>query len=510
MASLTRSASLTSLINKPSRNEDDDEESDSGRQFSYYYESLKSSNKKSQQSTSQNGYQQRSLNLLGRPAGNSLKNWKWLTTAKTFHGTPPSPTNQRRNVSFRETNLSSTQSYSNKTNKLLYQYENNVDYQKRQKAERGRFMDHLEELLPEFCSILSHPTYQNAADAMSFLLNTPPPPPPEPEYTSSDAPASPQKSHGQNLFRPQKNEEDTKVSVTSEMNRLLSSPFRVRKRRERPQKPIDKTLTNMSSAGFTGTTGSIKQQDMDLSSKGKSAVSNKFDEAAWQEFCTPLLLLAGAEAIYADLEHVHPNPSIIHWSGLYQRVANDLSSLLPIPDENEPPSPPQQQRQPTTSEAPLTVPFQSPDSWPAVVSPPRAERQTSQRETVTAATQLPGSTESAGVAHDTDTIDAGHKNYNGLRSLCEWLDLKCQWIPFRESLFLTWSPDNLMFLRAFSSAQGALSASASDDVDKGGSISSQPLMQALQEEILVTQSLLEMAFWLERGRCVSKLVVFPC
>ena len=67
-------------------------------------------------------------------------------------------------------------------------------------------------------------------------------------------------------------------------------------------------------------------------------------------------------------------------------------------------------------------------------------------------------------------------------------------MPFHESLFLSWSLDNPALLRDFAESLPPL---PSPGESQGAGCK---LMEALHQEVQATLSLLEMAFWLERGR----------
>ena len=74
--------------------------------------------------------------------------------------------------------------------------------------------------------------------------------------------------------------------------------------------------------------------------------------------------------------------------------------------------------------------------------------------------------------------------------------MKREWLPFHESLFLTWNPDNLVFLQAFVAA--LLKKTKPGDIDCGSL-----LMKSLRQEVQTMLALMEMAFSLERGRYVQ-------
>lgn len=495
MSSLTRSASLTNLISSQKNRQNDYDDGEFDRDDRDDDSRYSSPQRRIQQPLRQQ-QQQRSLNVIGASTGKPLKTWNWLGTAKSFHGTPPSPTRQHNSgVLYDPINAK----------RLIYQHQYQMNYEERRKVARVRYMDHLETLLPKYCSFLSHPTYQNCACAMSLLLNDPPPAPPVSLRASETPPASPEKRSRQGfLIQQQKKESEAKSTVKSEMNRLLSSPFRARKRRQNPIEKSGHTRWGSSSSP-NDSFGTTENSTEDRSSK-RADNTNKLDEMAWQEFCTPLILLAGAEAVYADLEHVHSGPNIIRWSGLYGRVSSDLKALLaiaeeiPVTSKSEPqPTPDAKPREPSEA-APAD------EHSPIIILPPKIQTESPQFSHKRASVAISPPTSPSIEINQIATIasEPVSSKYAGLQSLCNWLEFKCQWIPFHESLYLTWSGENLMFIRAFSSAQASLSTSPSDDTDGEDendlASPSRPLVEALQQEIQATQSLLEMAFCLERGR----------
>jgi hypothetical protein len=371
-----------------------------------------------------------------RNSYNSYKKWTWLSKpTQSFHEKQPKNETQ-----------------------ALHCLGSIPASQDLQEPTMTRHMEHLETLLPQYCRHLSHPTYQEAASAMSLLLNNPPYAPLA--TTSTTLPTSNEK--------------------TDSFNRLLSSPFRSQKpHRVKSVGAQDQSLQRPWSTSRSSS--SLSQASPAISShySGKSMLSfhDKLQAAAWQSFVAPLVLLAGAEAVYADLEHVHPTPQIIAWTGLYQRLTKRLQAMLlsaaaaAAEDSN--------QNQPgyglSRTEGPLAG-----DSMEALPTQPSTPSLSTTKDN-TSSSSFPTS------ASTTGARDAKKASRTQLQSLVAWLDWKCQWLPFRESLFLTWSVDSLPGFQKF-----AKSLPLQHDTDV--------LMEALNHEVHATLVIMEMAFWLERGR----------
>ena len=239
-----------------------------------------------------------------------------------------------------------------------------------------------------------------------------------------------------------------------------------------------------------------------------------------------MVLLAGAEAIYADLEHVHNTPSIIHWSGLYQRVSSELLAMLPLEEQNnnrsststnnnahassigkeeEISNNSDQEAMGNISPSPL-----SPPSSPRFVVEPNMLLAPNMEDVVRAA--ISNTVPASPPRTNTPNKDNSDNNkspriikYKCLRSLLRWLDVKRQWLPFHESLFLTWSPDNLVFLQTFVAALLSETNQSGDiqDDSSGAIACGNLLVKTLRQETQTTLALMEMAFSLERGRYVQ-------
>lgn len=388
----------------------------------------------------------------GSPQKAAKTNWKWLHSSTSFHEKEVKHAPSDRDTA------------------------NN-----KRKTAPQHYLEHLETLLPQYCQHLSNPTYQEASNAMSLLLNSTPP-----RLTPSFVDLSPASPDKPSRLSSRPKENDAKTSVTSEMNRLLSSPFRVRKPRrnkqqehENAEKVTRRWSTVSSSRSLISSQASNVSTDVSHHSfKPKAFFKNKTEKAetaAWREFVAPLVLLAGAESIYSDLEHVHPHPTTIQWPGLYQRVARELQARLP-PEEHTIPRQPSETslKQP---ESTLVTPPHSPPKIPSATS----------NDLFQVGILSPLTPIKTNLAPDKTKTKCKR-----LRSLCTWLDVKTKWLPFRESLYTTWSSDNLMFLREFSAAL----PSKETFMD----CSSTRLMEALKQEIEATLALMEMGFSLERGR----------
>ena len=423
----------------------------------------------------------------------SLGNWQWLSSSKSFHdmqklnqAPAATPSTRRQNT---------------------------------QRKAVARYLDHLETLLPRYCQHLAHPTYKEAADAMSLLLRSPPPIPilPRNLKPADYSPESPEKR-----MPTRRKENEGKKNV--DMKSLLSSPFRSRRLRQNKLLQVEQEKPsrwgrNLSSgsqyASSATSPSSLSMHNSSAKPNPKYVVTNKLDEAAWQEFVSPFVLLAGAEAIYADLEQVHPTPSIIHWSGIYQRISSELLHMLPPPPPDDETkrgsavSPRKEDPSKVMASDILPSSPQSPPSTPRCRTPPnlspRSKSASMLFPSVLAAIatgEIALTTPTRTNASSSPADQAKMQKYQCLRSLSSWLEFKCQWIPFHESLYLTWSSDNLMFLRAFAAALPPPEATEqeNDQVSSTSNECGQPLMESLRQEIQTTLSLMEMAFWLERGR----------
>lgn len=378
--------------------------------------------------------------------------WKWLQSSKSFHE-KNSPTNQ---PPFFASGAANARRFEGR------KVDSDVNPAWKNKVAHPMYLEHLETLLPQFCYHLSNPTYQEVANSMSLLLKSNYPKLP-PDFVGR-SPRSPEKPRYSN----RQNEREPKTTVTSEMNRLLSSPFRVRKLRRAKDEDSSKPDNTFGR--------SLKHNPFFHNNNDKA------DAAAWNDFVAPLLLLAGAEAIYADLEHVHPHHlAPIKWPGLYERVARELQARLPPAEIVTNPA-----------ESSLDQPEESPLSPPN--SPPKPFRPN---------THPFGSILAGGDYIDQSTPktanwpgDKPKTKYNRLRALLNWIDVKIKWLPFHESIYATWSLDNLMLIRAFASALPAKDAS----MDCSGH-----LLEALRVEIEATLSLMELGFSLERGRFLETI-----
>lgn len=441
-------------------------------------------------------------------ANSSLGNWQWLSSSKSFHDMQL--LQQVLPAAVANTAAAAAAVGANNSRQLYAQ----------RRVITARYLDHLETLLPRYCKHLAHPTYKEAANAMSLLLSSPPPVTfmPGSHKSSQDSPDGPETR----MFTKQKQEKAKKANdAPSSMKSLLSSPFRSRRpTQNKLQDEKGKQYHRWGSGTRRASTSSSSQS----SDRNIRPVTYKLDEAAWQEFVSPLVLLAGAEAIYADLEHVHPAPAIIQWRGLYQRVASELLHMLPAEDtitsagqsstvspatnEDEeescvgmsydmaPKSPPSPSPRfmARNNLSPTSKSATSPMFYPSAYSTDgTASSSTPPRKNTTSSTEA----------------DKVKTKYKSLRSLKNWLDIKCQWVPFHESLYLTWSSENLKFLRAFADtvpSQFASSKHASTTNYAASSQCCQNLMDALQQEIQTTVALMEMAFYLERGRFLETVV----
>lgn len=497
MASLTRSASLTDIIRKKDGNASSRPAigtSNDGR-FSYGSPQKKISSNFDARGT-------RSSSLFFPPQQNrgsvtplrggssavnsSLGNWQWLSNSKSFHDL------QLLNQVL-PSNSESAQTPGTETRRSS----------RRKRAERNtveRYLDHLETLLPRYCMHLSHPTYKEAANAMSLLLGTPPPIPAVPVLPGGNnqknsayaLPGSPEKEQ-------QNKAKEVKKNV--DMKSLLSSPFRSRKPKlKKPQAEGNQKSQRWGSRYPSSVTSSASSS---LSKHGSSSernnkpvvvVTNKLDEAAWQEFVSPLVLLAGAEAIYADLEHVHPSPSMIQWGGLYQRVASELLDMLP-PDEKNASKEEEKANDATEEGTDISPSPRSPPSSPRFLAAPNLFPADVVRAAIANTVPTTPTRTNTTMGNGNSPADkVARVKYKGLRSLSQWLDFKRQWLPFHESLYLTWSPDNLVFLGTFAAA-----LPNETNIDDDNSICGNLLMESLQQEIQTTLALMEMAFSLERS-----------
>jgi len=485
MTSITRSASLTDLIGKPHAAQ---LPSSSDKQSSHYG----SPQKKPLKVTSLFQQNESLTPLRGSVGKTSLGNWQWLSKTKSFHDVsrvlPPGVS----------TAAASTSAVGNA--------------RKPQRRTVGRYLDHLEVLLPQYCEHVSRSTYQEAAKAMSLLLNSPPPVHFGPGE-QNDLPGSPKSL---STWNPLKNN-DNEARRGLDMKSLLSSPFRSRKPvRNKLQEENDETQNSINNSLSSSHHGSLGGRNHQPRQPQPQHVTNKLDEEAWQEFVSPLVLLAGAEAIYADLEHVHSSPPVIHWKELYQRIAEQLIVMLPRVDENHESvthfSPPRENDTIEMGSATLLQHPQSPPASPIRLPPTNL----SPRSFAEAPDFLPGAdlaTASLAITTPTPTNNSYRKagnsrillRYKGFCSLIDWLEVKRQWLPFHESIYLEWNPGKLVFLRAFAAAMPARIASAEDEDAKLNAKSktndcSQPLRDALEQEVTTTLALMEMAVAMKRGR----------
>jgi hypothetical protein len=412
---ITRSASLTNLSQAGIKdNRGDDEETDKCEKVPLKFGTPHRQKKKMvNHSTS-------------TPNASSSSKWTWLSQpTRSFHEKQP-------NGSHRSSNIPASR-------------------QDLQEPTMTRHVEHLETLLPQYCRYLSHPTYQEAANAMSLLLNNPPLVPLA-ATTSTTLPTSPEKTD-------------------SNINRLLSSPFRAR-RPQRIKTDQDPSVRWSAAASMASSPA--------ISNSTASSFHDKLQAASWHSFVAPLVLLAGAEAVYADLEHVHPTPTIIAWTGLYQRLAKQLHAMIPFTKTKTAPNNNAEPKNSVTrlsrTEGPLAG-----DSMEAL--PAQASSVGTAKTNTSSSSSSPSIPISTSGGTEQDKSAAPHY----LKSLLTWLDWKRQWLPFHESLFLTWSRDMLTGIRAF-----AKSLPLQPDNDM--------LMQALGHEVHATLEIMEMAFWLERGR----------
>ena len=498
MASLTRSASLTDISGKKDVNVSSRPAigtSNDGRfgyrspqkKISSNFETLgpRSSSLFSRQHQSRGSVTP--LRVGSSAANASLGNWQWLSSSKSFHDLQLLKQVRPSNSESAKTPGTDSRSSS-----------------RREHLERNiveRYLDHLETLLPRYCMHLSHPTYREAANAMSLLLGSPPPIPAVPVLPGGSNQKSAYAFPGSPKNEQQKSKE---VKKNVDMKSLLSSPFRSRKPNlKKPQAEGNQNSirwgSRYSSTGSTTMSSSLSKHgpSSERNNKPVVVVTNKLDEAAWQDFISPLVLLAGAEAIYADLEHVHPSPSIIQWGGLYQRVSSELLDMLP-PDEKNASTEEEKANDATeepesTPSSPLSPPSSAsflgaPNLFPADFDIVRAAIANTVPTTPTRTNTIMGSGNSP-------AEKAARVKYKRLRSLSQWLDFKRQWLPFHESLYLTWSPENLVFLQTFAAALPN-ETNKNHNNNNCGDL----LMESLRQEVQTTLALMEMAFWLERSR----------
>lgn len=535
------------------------------------YESESESSESSHQNHDLSTSSQASVPPDGEEGGFGQK-WKWLSSSKSFHSgivSPLSPTkfpHERPQSDKLQPPLLRTfgpkpqPSSTTDENKNLEQKQ----VQKQlDKATQQRFLAHLEHLIPKYCELLAHPTYQNASEAMALLLKSLPPlpvvvsPTPTSSLWSPITPHSSPDKNRINLARKlrerrvqlEEDEVDTEGSPTtpgkisskntvaqsehqndkkrSNIGSIIGSPFSSRyinRRKDSKSNDQPKGIRKWTSTGaYHPFTPSIMIKSLSLLSEPNSqnkysrtnsaqsrasnptvpnskisqrTVNAKADEKAWEEFINPLILLAGAEAIFADLEQVHATPSVIHWSGLYQRVLHALSSLVLLEDHSE-----LQQKQfgPLKEDQSMPSPQTPPPSFPSTRddSPTVSSKVDSPISLPADGPLLPVLTPPRSTSFLPNTElnnDNAKSHFVALRSLCEWLKFKCQWIPLRENIFQTWSEENLLFVQAFASSF-VVEAQHPSNGD-----CARPLLGALQEEILATQSIMEMALLLEQGR----------
>ncbi|CAB9517363.1 expressed unknown protein [Seminavis robusta] len=471
MAALTRSASLADLSEKEGRKTPKDGDP-------------------SRSNTGSEKHRSRSITHRMSAGNNASRaSWKWISNSRSFH--------EHRSRSQKGGSVLSSDS-ALPADSATFSKPTGVQSQatpSRHKQISPRLLEHLETLLPKYCIHLTHPTYQEAAKAMRLLLDNPPPVTAiaEVAMAATFIPGSPEKKSNQRA-----RENEAKATVKSEMNRLLASPFRSRKPR---RDKLDDSRSNprqwgaaLSSLGSQSSASSVNNSHHH---QGKSSFVAKLDAAAWESFVAPLILLAGAEAIYADLEHVHPTPSIIHWPGLYRRIASELRALVPRPQEKK--SGFSLSRTVPTLDSPPTSPLRSSSASllpPAeakfnqlLFPPPNMHRSADS----SGISQTPLTPKTANTAQTTN--ERRPQEYMQLRSLLAWLDVKRQWLPFHESLFLTWNVENLAEIRDFAAS-----------LPQKQEETMRPLDEALRLEVLGTLSLMEMAFWLERGRFLETIV----